>query len=125
MLPGGQSRRLEGGAGAGAGPRIVGTVAPPTQATLPAAAMNAADLDSARVARGFMPHAEGLLLHRAALAAASRGPMLEVGGYCGKSAIYLGSAAREHGGVLFSVDHHRGSEENQPGQQYCDPEVLD
>lgn len=96
-----------------------------TYGTLPAAAMTAADLDAARAARGFMPEAEGLLLHRAALAAASRGPMLEIGGYCGKSAIYLGSAARERGGVLFSVDHHRGSEENQPGQQYCDPTVLD
>ncbi len=94
-------------------------------ASLPAPAMRPADLDAARAARGFMPDAEGLLLHRAALAAASRGPMLEVGGYCGKSAVYLGSAARERGGVLFSVDHHRGSEENQPGELYCDPEVVD
>jgi MMP 1-O-methyltransferase len=96
-----------------------------THAALPLLAMTAADLDAARTARGFMPDVEGLLLHRAALAAASRGPMLEVGGYCGKSAIYLGSAARQRGGVLFSVDHHHGSEENQPGQQYCDPAVLD
>jgi predicted O-methyltransferase YrrM len=94
-------------------------------AALPASAMTAADLDAARAARGFMPDAEGLVLHRAALAAASNGPMLEVGGYCGKSAVYLGSAARERGGVLFSVDHHRGSEENQPGELYCDPEVVD
>jgi hypothetical protein len=94
-------------------------------ATLPAPAMTAADREAARSARGFMPDAEGVLLHRAALAAVSRGPMLEVGGYCGKSAIYLGSAARERGGVLFSVDHHRGSEENQPGQLYCDPAVID
>ncbi|MDQ2803732.1 MAG: class I SAM-dependent methyltransferase [Pseudomonadota bacterium] len=94
-------------------------------ATLPAAVMTAADLDAARAARGFMPDAEGLLLHRAAVAAAPRGPMLEIGGYCGKSAIYIASAARELGGVLFSVDHHRGSEENQPGQPYCDPAVID
>ena len=92
---------------------------------LPATAMTAADLDVARTARGFMPDAEGLVLHRAALAVAARGPMLEVGGYCGKSAVYLGSAAREAGGLLFSVDHHRGSEENQPGELYCDPEVVD
>jgi predicted O-methyltransferase YrrM len=94
-------------------------------AALPEAAMSAADVEAARAARGFMPDAEGLLLHRAALATASHGPMLEVGGYCGKSAIYLGSAARERGGILFSVDHHRGSEENQPGELYCDPEVVD
>jgi MMP 1-O-methyltransferase len=94
-------------------------------ATLPASVMTAADLAAARAARGFMPDAEGLLLHRAALAAASEGAMLEVGGYCGKSAVYLGSAARERGGILYSIDHHRGSEENQPGEQYCDPEVVD
>ena len=87
--------------------------------------MTSADLDAARAARGFMPDAEGLVLHRAALAAAPRGPMLEVGGYCGKSAVYLGTAARQHRGVLLSVDHHRGSEENQPGQMYCDDAVLD
>jgi predicted O-methyltransferase YrrM len=87
--------------------------------------MTSADLTVARDARGFMPDAEGLVLHRAALAAASHGPMLEVGGYCGKSAVYLGTAARDSGGTLFSVDHHRGSEENQPGQMYCDDAVLD
>ncbi len=87
--------------------------------------MTASDLDAARAARGFMPDAEGLVLHRAALDASPRGPMLEVGSYCGKSAVYLGCAARERGGVLYSVDHHRGSEENQPGEQYCDPEVVD
>ena len=93
--------------------------------TLPAAVMSGAHLEAARAARGFMPDDEGLLLHRAALLAALSGPMLEVGGYCGKSAVYLGSAARERGGVLFSVDHHRGSEENQPGELYCDEAVLD
>ncbi|HEX4578735.1 MAG TPA: class I SAM-dependent methyltransferase [Candidatus Dormibacteraeota bacterium] len=92
---------------------------------LPAAVMTTADLDAARATRGFMPDAEGLVLHRAAVAAASRGPMLEVGSYCGKSAIYLGCAARAHDGMLFSVDHHRGSEENQPGELYCDASLID
>src|SRR5438132_1460045 len=72
-----------------------------------------------------MPQSEGLALHRAALAVAESGPLLEVGSYCGKSAIYLGAAARERGSVLFTVDHHRGSEENQPGQQYHDPHLVD
>jgi predicted O-methyltransferase YrrM len=93
--------------------------------TLPPAAMSDADLLAAREARGFMPDDEGLLLHRAGLAAAEHGPMLEVGGYCGKSAVYLGTAARAHHSTLFSVDHHRGSEENQPGELYCDPAVID
>lgn len=71
-----------------------------------------------------MPEPEGLALHEAALAAPP-GRLLEVGSYCGKSAIYLGAAARERGCLLFSIDHHRGSEEHQPGEQYHDPRHLD
>ena len=78
----------------------------------------------ARQARGFLPEAEGFALYEAALAAPP-GPLLEIGGYCGKSAIYLGAAARKRGAILFSLDHHRGSEEHQPGQEYHEPEDLD
>lgn len=74
--------------------------------------------------RGFMPVAEGLALHQGAHDAPA-GPILEVGSYCGKSAVYLASAARERGEVLISVDHHRGSEENQPGWDYHDPSLVD
>src|SRR5919199_1225468 len=79
----------------------------------------------ARSARGFMPDREGLALHRLARESLRHGPVLEVGTYCGKSAVYLGAAAREAGGVVFTVDHHRGSEENQPGWEHHDPELLD
>jgi predicted O-methyltransferase YrrM len=79
----------------------------------------------ARAAKGFMPEEEGRALHEAGVAAAPVGPLLEVGSYCGKSAVYLGAAAREAGTVCFSVDHHRGSEENQPGWEHHDPEVVD
>ena len=81
----------------------------------------------ARAAKGFMPEDEGLALHDAALRAAASGlgPLLEVGTYCGKSAVYLGAAAREHGAVVFTVDHHRGSEENQAGWDHHDTEVVD
>jgi len=81
----------------------------------------------ARAAKGFMPEDEGLALHRAALAAGASGhrPFLEVGTYCGKSAVYLGAAARQTGNVLFTVDHHHGSEELQAGWPYHDPEVVD
>ncbi len=77
--------------------------------------------------RGFMPEDEGLALHRAGLEAASTGtgPLLEIGAYCGKSALYLGSAARATSSVLFSIDHHRGSEENQAGWEHHDPELVD
>src|SRR5579864_5139609 len=75
--------------------------------------------------RGFMPDDEGLALYTAALAAARLGPIVEIGTYCGKSSIYLAAAARAHGTLLFTIDHHRGSEENQPGEQYHDPALAD
>ena len=60
-------------------------------------------------------------------AALTAGPALwlEVGTYCGKSTVYLGAAARSSGSVLFSLDHHRGSEENQSGWEHHDPTVVD
>lgn len=75
--------------------------------------------------KGFLDPDEGRALHDAALACAPRGPALEVGSYCGKSAVYLGAACQAAGGVLFCVDHHRGSEENQPGWEYHDAELWD
>lgn len=82
-------------------------------------------LEVARAAKGFMPDAEGRALYDAARAAGTLGPLLEVGTYCGKSAVYLGAAARAAGTVLFTVDHHRGSEENQEGWEHHDREVVD
>ena len=79
----------------------------------------------AEAARGFMPVDEDKALYEAGLAVAVDGPLLEVGSYCGKSAVYLGAAARERGRVLFSVDHHRGSEENQPGWEWHEPDLVD
>src|SRR5437588_12446704 len=72
-----------------------------------------------------MPDDEGQALYRAGLVGAGHGPLLEIGTYCGKSAVYLGAAAMEHGTVLFTVDHHRGSEENQAGWEHHDPTVVD
>jgi predicted O-methyltransferase YrrM len=82
-------------------------------------------LAHARAAKGFMPEDEGLLLHRVARERLPHGPVLEVGTYCGKSAIYLGAAARAVGGTVFTVDHHRGSEENQRGWEYHDASLAD
>ena len=82
-------------------------------------------LAKALAARGFMPPDEGDLLHDVALDALTRGPGLEVGTYCGKSAIYLGAAARAAGSAVFTVDHHRGSEENQVGWEHHDPTLAD
>lgn len=82
-------------------------------------------LAHALAAKGFMPEDEGLLLHRVARERLSHGPALEVGTYCGKSAIYLGAAAREVGETVFTVDHHRGSEENQAGWEHHDASLVD
>jgi MMP 1-O-methyltransferase len=75
--------------------------------------------------KGFMPLDEGDALRNAALAVEIDGPFLEVGAYCGKSAIYLGSAAAAKSTVLFSLDHHRGSEENQSGWEHHDRDLVD
>ena len=82
-------------------------------------------LEHARRAKGFMPEDEGMLLHRYALQQASHGPLLEVGTYCGKSAVYLGAAAREVGENVFTGDPHRGSEENQAGWEHHDDSLVD
>jgi predicted O-methyltransferase YrrM len=75
--------------------------------------------------KGFLDPEEGRALQRALSAGAALGPALEIGAYCGKSAIWLGSAAKALGIPLFSVDHHRGSEENQPGWIYHDADLWD
>ena len=72
-----------------------------------------------------MPPNEGLALHRHASTCPVAGPFLEVGSYCGKSAIYLGAAARDDGRLLFALDHHRGSEENQAGWEWHEPDLVD
>lgn len=79
----------------------------------------------AQQVKGFMPHDEGLALYRAAAEVASLGPLVEIGSYCGKSAVYLGAAAAECGGVLFTIDHHHGSEEMQAGWEHHDAELVD
>lgn len=87
--------------------------------------MDATLLEHARAAVGFMPDDEGLALHAAGLEGGALGPLLEVGTYCGKSAVYLGAAARERGTILYTVDHHRGSEENQAGWEHHDERLVD
>ena len=75
-----------------------------------------------------MPADEGDALWDAAVAASKAvpgAPMLEVGSYCGRSTIWLGDAAERSAVVLFAVDHHRGSEENQAGWDHHDTEVVD
>ena len=85
-------------------------------------------LAHAEAAKGFMPPDEGLALHHAGVAATAAVPglpLVEIGSWCGKSSVYLGAAARSGGTVLLAVDHHRGSEENQPGWEWHDPTLVD
>jgi predicted O-methyltransferase YrrM len=89
-------------------------------------------VQAARATRGFMPDDEGEALLRAALRAGAEAPaasapptFVEIGAWCGKSTVYLGAAAEGTGSVLFSVDHHRGSEENQPGWEYHEADLVD
>ena len=75
--------------------------------------------------KGFLAPEEAEALFNAARARAPHGACVEIGGYCGKSALYLGAACAAAGEILFSIDHHRGSEENQPGWEYFDDSVWD
>tara|TARA_R110002072_G_scaffold34089_6_gene102418 strand:+ start:724 stop:1329 length:606 start_codon:yes stop_codon:yes gene_type:complete len=75
--------------------------------------------------KGFLEEDEGEALARAARSVGHLGPIVEIGSYCGKSSLYLGPAARDAGTHLFSIDHHRGSEEHQKGEGYHDPELYD
>lgn len=75
--------------------------------------------------KGFLDPVEGEALFQRCLEACAVGPCLEVGSYCGKSTVYLGAACRRGGRTLFAVDHHRGSEEHQLGEQYHDPDLYD
>ena len=75
--------------------------------------------------KGFLDEEEAMQLHRLASEASLLAPCLEIGSYCGKSAIFLGTACRNNHSVLYSIDHHTGSEEQQPGQEYFDPDLLD
>jgi MMP 1-O-methyltransferase len=84
--------------------------------------------EAALAAVGFMPPDEGDALYaaaRAAVAAVPGAPLVEIGTYCGRSTIWLGAAARDAGTVLFTVDHHRGSEENQAGWEFHDASLVD
>ena len=87
--------------------------------------MDEDQIDKARKARGFLPDNEGKALYDAAVQVGADGPLLEVGSYCGKSTLYLGYAAQKLGKILYALDHHRGSEENQKGWEHHEPDLVD
>ena len=74
--------------------------------------------------KGFIEEKEGEALYKFALEYSKKGNCLEIGSYCGKSALYIGSAVKVNSKLLYSIDHHLGSEEQQPGEEYHDPELI-
>jgi MMP 1-O-methyltransferase len=90
-----------------------------------AAAIDPAAHAVALACKGFLDDEEGLRLYELARDHGAMGPILEVGSYCGKSAVYLGSGAKQAATTLICVDHHRGSEEHQRGEEYHDPDLFD
>ena len=75
--------------------------------------------------KGFLAEDEAAALYQAALELSVKAPVLEIGSYCGKSTIFLGAACQQTGGILYALDHHRGSEEHQLGEEYHDPDLYD
>ena len=75
--------------------------------------------------KGFLEHEEGIALYESCKNSFKNGNCVEIGSYCGKSACYIGLACKEVGSKLFSIDHHKGSEEQQFGEEYFDEEIYD
>ena len=75
--------------------------------------------------KGFLEEEEGIALYEACKNSFKNGKCVEVGSYCGKSACYIGFACKKVGSKLFSIDHHKGSEEQQFGEEYFDEEIYD
>lgn len=81
--------------------------------------------DVALACKGFLDDEEGMRLYDLAREHAHIGAVMEIGSYCGKSSVYLGSGVKAAGGTLVCVDHHRGNEEQQPGELFHDPDLFD
>jgi predicted O-methyltransferase YrrM len=75
--------------------------------------------------KGFMPDHEGNALMLWAEKFSKFGPLLEIGSFCGKSSIYMGLAAKKLNQVIYTIDHHKGSEEHQLNEEYFDADIYD
>lgn len=75
--------------------------------------------------KGFLKHTEGLALYENTKEVCVHGNAAEIGSYCGKSTCYIAQACKENNSLLYAIDHHRGSEEQQKGQEYFDEEIFD
>ena len=74
---------------------------------------------------GFLDFSEAERLFEIASEASKKGPCLEIGTYCGKSSLVIAEACAANDTYLITVDHHIGSEEHQPGEEYFDKNFYD
>ena len=74
---------------------------------------------------GFLDFSEAERLFEIASEASKKGPCLEIGTYCGKSSLVIAEACETNDSYLITVDHHIGSEEHQPGEEYFDKNFYD
>lgn len=95
------------------------------KAVLESVPMDARLIQIAHGCKGYLDESEGLRLYALAEQFGRIGPIVEIGSYCGKSSVYIGAGAKAAQSVVVCVDHHRGSEEHQPGEEYHDPELYD
>lgn len=75
--------------------------------------------------KGFLSDKEAKKLQELFLNVHHLGSVLEIGTYCGKSTLNFGLIAKKIGGLIYTVDHHTGSEEHQLGEEYHDEDLYD
>ena len=75
--------------------------------------------------KGFLNDKEAKKLQELFLNVHHLGSVLEIGTYCGKSTLNFAVVARKIDGLIYTVDHHTGSEEHQLGEEYHDEDLYD
>ena len=75
--------------------------------------------------KGFLSDKEAKKLQELFLNVHHLGAVLEIGTYCGKSALNFAHVAKKINGLVYTVDHHTGSEEHQLGEEYHDEDLYD
>ena len=75
--------------------------------------------------KGFLSDKEAKKLQELFLNVHHLGPVLEIGTYCGKSTLNFALVAKKIDGLIYTVDHHTGSEEHQLGEEYHDEDLYD
>tara|TARA_B100000242_G_scaffold186011_1_gene133698 strand:- start:182 stop:775 length:594 start_codon:yes stop_codon:yes gene_type:complete len=75
--------------------------------------------------KGFLNDKEAKKLQELFLNVHHLGSVLEIGTYCGKSTLNFALVAKKIDGLIYTIDHHTGSEEHQLGEEYHDEDLYD